>query len=77
MPKFLHDVDEDTDAMAIAIPWVFSKNSRARNIEHNTMGECNTILSAYTMHSPIKNFVGFHIWLMNTGPSLLFWVNDA
>ena len=29
MPKFLHK--DDDDAKAIAIPWVFTKNSRAKN----------------------------------------------
>ena len=29
MSEFLHD--DDDDAKAIAIPWVFSKNSRAKN----------------------------------------------
>ena len=30
MLKFLHDDDKD-NAKAISIPWVFSKNSRAKN----------------------------------------------
>ena len=32
MSKFLHNVDNkaDNNAKAIAIPWVFSKNSRAK-----------------------------------------------
>ena len=35
MLKFLH-ASEDDEAKAIAIPWVFSKNSRARNLEDYT-----------------------------------------
>ena len=33
MSKFLHsdDNDADDDAMAIALPWVFSDNSRAKD----------------------------------------------
>ena len=31
MSKFLHDNDIDDDTKPIAIPWVFSKDSRAKN----------------------------------------------
>ena len=31
MSKVFHDAEEDADAMAIAIPWVFSENSPAKN----------------------------------------------
>ena len=32
MSKFLHDAATDDYAKAIAIPWVFSENTRAKNI---------------------------------------------
>ena len=32
MPKFLYNADGNDDANAIAIPQVFSENSRARNM---------------------------------------------
>ena len=31
MSKFFHDNDDIDDAKAIAIPWVFSENSQAKN----------------------------------------------
>ena len=33
MSKFLHD-DDNNSAKAIAVPMVFSKNSRAKNLEN-------------------------------------------
>ena len=43
--KFLHDNDDDTaDTKAIAIPWVFSENSRAKNGERK---ECAIMLPTF------------------------------
>ena len=36
MSKFLHDDDDNDDAKAIAIPRVFSENSRAKTDRNDT-----------------------------------------
>ena len=58
MSKFLHnadgnDEDTDDDARVTAITRIFSENSQADKCNHEiriSMGECNTILSAYTKY---------------------------
>ena len=52
MSKFLHDADDNTKA--IAIPWLFSKNSRAKNESFWSQYPATKYLTMTTL-PPAKN----------------------